>query len=43
MIKKLLKITDMATLLKSAQFPNYQTYRSQILMEQIEDMNEDPS
>ena len=39
--EKWLKITEIATLLKSALFPNYQRYRSQILIAQIEDMNKD--
>jgi len=34
------KITEIATLLKSAQFPKYR-YRSKILIAQIEDMNKD--
>ena len=41
MMEKLLKITEIATLPKSVQFPNYQRYRSQILIAQIEDMNKD--
>ena len=38
MMNKLLKITDITTLLKRAQFPNYQRYK---LVAQIEDSNED--
>ena len=41
MMKKLLKITKIATLLKSALFPNYQICRSQNLITQIEDLNKD--
>ena len=41
MMKKLLKITEIATLSKSARFPNNQSYRSQILLAQIEYLNED--
>ena len=40
-MKKQLQITEIATLPKSAYFPNYQRYRSQILISQIEDLNED--
>ena len=40
-MKKLLKITEIATLSKSTQFPNHQRYQSQVLKEQIEDVNED--
>ena len=39
--EKLLKITEIATLLKIEMFLNYQRYRSQILIAQIEDLNED--
>ena len=38
MMNKLLKITEITTLPKSAQFPNYQRYN---LIAQIEDLNED--
>ena len=38
MMKKLLKITEISMLPKS---PNYQRYRFQILISQIEDWNED--
>ena len=41
MLIKLQKITEIATLLKSAMFPSYQSYLSQILKEQIKDINED--
>ena len=41
MMKKLLKIIVIATLPKSVYFPNYQRYRSQILVSQIGDFNED--
>ena len=41
MIKKQLKITEFATLLISALFPNYLRYRSQILIAQVEDLNAD--
>ena len=40
MMKKKLKMTINATLPKSAYFPNYERYRSQILVAQIEDFNE---
>ena len=40
MKKKLLKITEIVTLPKIAQFSNYRRYRSQILIAQIEDFNE---
>ena len=40
MMKNLLKITEIAALRKSAQFQNYQRCRSQILIAQIEDLNE---
>ena len=40
-MKKLLKITEITTLPESAQFLNYQRYRSQILITQTEDLNED--
>ena len=36
----MLKMTEMATLTKSAYYPNYQTYRSQILMKKVENLNE---
>ena len=41
MIKNLLKMTDVATLPKSAYSPNYLRYWSQILIAQIEDLNKD--
>ena len=41
MLKKLLKIAEIATLPKSAWSPNYQIYLYQILIGQIEDLNED--
>ena len=41
MMKKLLKITEIATVPKTAQFPSYQRYRFQILIAQIEDWNKD--
>ena len=41
MMKKLRKIIEIATLAKSALFPNYQRYRSEILLAQTEDLNED--
>ena len=41
MMKQLLKITEIVTLPKSAWFRNYQRYRSQIKIAQIEDLNED--
>ena len=41
MMKKLQKITEIATWPKTAYFPNYQRYRSQILIAQIQDLNED--
>ena len=41
MMKKLLKIIEITTLLKSVQFSNYQRYRSQILVAQIGNMDED--
>ena len=37
--EKLLKITKILTLPKSRQFPNYQRYRSQILIAQIQDIH----
>ena len=41
-MKKLLKITEIATLPKSAQFPYYQRYLFHILMKQIkENLNKD--
>ena len=40
MMKKLLKIAEISTLAKSASFPNYQRYRLQILIAQIEDLSE---
>ena len=39
--KNLLKITEMAKMLNSALFQNYQRYRSQTLIEQIEDLGQD--
>ena len=39
MMKKLLKITDIATLAKKAYFSDYQRYRCQILQAQIERLN----
>ena len=39
MVKKLRKITENATLPKSAWFPNYQRYQYQMLIAQIEDFN----
>ena len=39
MMKKLLKMAEIATLLKSAQFPNYKRCRSQILIAETEDFN----
>ena len=36
-----MEITEMSTLPKSAYFPNYQRYQSQICEEQIEDLKED--
>ena len=41
MMKKLLKITEIATLPKSASFPNYQRYQYQIFMAQTKDLYED--
>ena len=41
MKKKLLKITEIDTLRKSALFQNYVRYQSQILIAQIEDLYED--
>ena len=41
MMKKLLKIIEIAMLLKSALFPNYLRYLPHILMAQIEDLNGD--
>ena len=41
MMKKLLKVTEIDALPKSVKFPNYQIYRSQVLIELIEDLNED--
>jgi len=41
MMKKLMTITEIITLLKSAWFPNHRKYRLQILTAQIEDLNED--
>ena len=41
MMEKLQKFTEIATLPKSALFPNYQIYRPQILIAQIENLNED--
>ena len=40
-MKKLIKITKITTLPKSALFLNYQRYRSQMLIAQIEDFNGD--
>ena len=40
MMKNLLKITEIATLLKSAQFPSHQRYQFQILTAQIEVNNQ---
>ena len=41
-MKKLLTVNEIATLLKSAQFPNYQGYRSQIKdLTVIENLNKD--
>ena len=40
MMKKLLKSTEIATLLKNTLFLNHQSYRSQILIAEIEDFNE---
>ena len=40
-MNKLVKITEIATLLKSPQFPNYQRYRFQILISQTEDLIKD--
>ena len=40
-MKKLLKITKIATLQKITQFSNYQRYWFQILIAQIEDLIED--
>ena len=41
MMKKLLKISEIATLSNSAEFQNYHRYRPQILITQIEDSNGD--
>ena len=41
MMKKQLKITEIATLPKNLYFQNYQRYRSQILISQIKDLNKD--
>ena len=41
MTKKLLNITEIATLRKSPWLSNYQRYQFQILIAQIEDLNED--
>ena len=41
MMKKLRKITEIATLRKSSQFSNYQRYQIQICIAQIEDLNEE--
>ena len=43
MTKKLLKITEIATLPKSSYFPDTQRYQSQMLIAQIEDLNKDCS
>ena len=40
-MKRLLKITEIVMLPKNAQFPNYQKYRSYILIAQIEDLDKD--
>ena len=40
-MKKLLKITVVATLMKSALFTNHERYRSQTMIAQIETLNED--
>ena len=41
MIQKLLKITEIATMQKSAQFSNYRRYRLQIFIVQVENLNQD--
>ena len=40
MMKKLLKITEIVMLPKSAKFSNYEIYRFQIMVAQIKDLNE---
>ena len=40
-MKKLLKITEIATLPESAQFPNYQRYQFESLIAQIQDLTKD--
>ena len=40
-VRFLMKNTEIATLLKSVLFPNYQRYLSQILIAEIEDLNKD--
>ena len=40
-MKKLLKVTEIAALPKSAYLPNYRIYRSHILIAQIEDLIDD--
>ena len=41
MMRKLLEITEISTLLKNAEFPNYEIYRSQLLITKIGYLNKD--